>query len=157
TRYADVVGAFRDTRLQGDRTKFLIDAQLGARDRNVVKDFERIERGMMINKEGPEHLRLRRLVQHGFSPARLAAARPLIQKAVDGLLDRAGAGGRLDVVADYAGPLPTLIICELMGIPAEDGPILRGWSEAKGKFRGVTHGALDAAARAANDATLNFE
>jgi cytochrome P450 len=37
---------------------------------------------MMINKEGPEHLRLRRLVQHAFAPGRLNAARPLIQKAV---------------------------------------------------------------------------
>jgi cytochrome P450 len=60
TRYDDVVGAFRDTRLGGDRTRLLIDGQLGAMDRGVVKDFERIERGMMINKDGPEHLRLRR-------------------------------------------------------------------------------------------------
>jgi cytochrome P450 len=125
------VGAFRDSRLGADRTRFLIDGQLGATDRDVVKDFERIERGMMINKDGPEHLRLRRLVQHGFTPGRLDAARPLVQKAVDGLLDRAAASGRLDVVADYAGPLPTLVICALMGIPAGDGPTLRQWSEAK--------------------------
>ena len=53
-------------------------------DRGVVKDFERIERGMMINKDGFEHLRLRRLVQYAFAPDRLNAARPTIQKAVDG-------------------------------------------------------------------------
>jgi cytochrome P450 PksS len=157
TRYDDVVGAFRDTRLGGDRTRFLIDGQLGAMDRGVVKDFERIERGMMINKDGPEHLRLRRLVRHGFAPARLSAARPMIQKAVDGLLDRAGAPGRLDVLADFAEPLPTLVICELMGIPAEDGPALRQWSHAKGKFRGLSHGDMGAVARAANEATVNLE
>jgi cytochrome P450 PksS len=156
-RYDDVVQGLRDPRLAGDRARFLIDGQLGATDRGVVKDFERIERGMMINKEGPEHLRLRRLVQHGFTPARLNAARPLIQKAVDGLLDRAAAAGRLDVVADYAEPLPTLVICALMGIPAEDGPALRQWSEAKGKFRGLSHGDIDAVARAANDATAHLE
>jgi cytochrome P450 len=60
TRYDHVVQAFRDTRLGGDRIRFLIDGQLGARERGVVQDFERIERGMMINKEGPEHLRLTR-------------------------------------------------------------------------------------------------
>jgi cytochrome P450 PksS len=149
TRYGDVVGA--------DRTRLVIDGHLGTTDRGLVKDFERIERGMMINKEGPEHLRLRRLVQHGFAPSRLNAARPLIQKAVDGLLDRATASGRLDVVADYAGPLPTLVICELMGIPAGDGSLLRQWSEAKGKFRGLSRGDVDAVARAANDATVNLE
>jgi cytochrome P450 PksS len=157
TPYDLVVRGFRDDRLAGDRTRFLIDGQLGARDRGLVKDFERIERGMMINKEGAEHLRLRRLLQHPFAPARLVAARPHIQAAVDGLLDRVETSGPWDVVADYAGPLPTLVICALMGIPAEDGPTLRTWSEAKGKFRGLSHGDVVAAARAANDATVKFE
>jgi cytochrome P450 len=44
-----------------------------------------------------------------------------------------------------------------MGIPAEDGPTLRQWAEAKGKFRGLTRGDIHAAARAANDATIDFE
>jgi hypothetical protein len=79
------------------------------------------------------------------------------QTVMDGLLDRAGAAGRLDIVADYAEPLPTLVICSLMGIPAEDGATLRGWSEAKGKFRGLSRGDVDAVARAANEATLHFE
>jgi cytochrome P450 PksS len=157
TRYGDVVQGFRDPRLAGDRTKFLIDGQLGGRDRSLVTDFERTERGMMINKKGAEHLRLRRLAQYGFTPARLDAARPMVQKAVDGLLDRAGASGRLDIVTDYAEPLPTLVICMLMGVTAEDGPMLRRWSEAKGKFRGLSHGDIDAAARAANDATVRLE
>src|SRR5262249_14241936 len=56
-----------------------------------------------------------------------------------------------------AEPLPTLVICALMGIPAADGPTLRQWSEAKGKFRGLSRGDIDAVARAANDATIHFE
>jgi cytochrome P450 PksS len=157
TRYDHVVSCFRDPRLAGDRTRFLIDGQLGTSDRGLVLDFERIERGMMINKEGAAHRRLRRLLQHGFTPARLDAARPLIQKAVDGLLDRAAGAGRLDVVADFAEPLPTLVICALMGIPAEDGSTLRRWSSAKGKFRGLSRGDRGAVARAANDATVHLE
>ena len=76
---------------------------------------------------------------------------------MDGLPERADASGRLDIVADYAEPLPTLLICALMGIPAEDGPVLRQWSEAKGRFRGLSHGDKEAAARAANDAAVNLE
>jgi cytochrome P450 PksS len=157
TRYDDVLQGFRDPRLGGDRTKFLIDGQLGGKDRSMVKDFERIERGMMINKEGAEHLRLRRLVQHAFTPARLNAARPMIQKIVDGLLDRAGSSGAIDIVADFAEQLPTRVICELMGIPVGEGPTLRRWSEAKGRFRGVSRGDIGIAAAAANDATVHFE
>jgi hypothetical protein len=74
----------------------------------------------------------------------------VIQKVVAGLLGRAGALGRLDVVADYAEPLPTRVIGELMGIPAEDGPTLRQWSHAKGQFRGLSRGDKGAAARAAD-------
>jgi cytochrome P450 PksS len=153
TRYDDVIQGFRDPRLAGDRTKFLIDVQLGARDRSIVGEFERIERGMMINKEGSEHLRLRRLVQHGFTPARLAAARPRIEQAVDGLLDRAAASGRLEVVAEYAEPLPTQVICALMGIPLEDGPTLREWSEKVGRFRGRSHADIGQVASEANIAS----
>jgi cytochrome P450 PksS len=157
TAYEHVVQGFRDHRLTGDRTKFLIDGQLGSCDRSAVKDFERIERGMMINKEGAEHMRLRRLVQHSFTPARLNAARPSIEKAVQGLLDKVSHSRRLDIVSDYAKPLPTLVICEFMGILPEDGPMLRQWSEAKGKFCGATRDAVHVAAKAANDAALNFE
>jgi cytochrome P450 PksS len=157
TRYDDVVQGFRDPRLGGDRTTFLIDSQLGGKGRGLVKDFERTERGMMINKEGAEHLRLRRLVQHGFTPARINAARPMIQKVLDGILDRADGSGRLDVVMEYAEPLPTLVICELMGIPAEDGDALRRWAEANGRFRGLSRGDVEAAAREANEATVQIE
>jgi cytochrome P450 PksS len=81
----------------------------------------------------------------------------VVQKAVDELLDRAATSGRLDVVADFTSPLPTLIICELMGIPFEDGTVLRQWSEAKGRFRGVSRGDIDVLAVAANAATRNLE
>jgi cytochrome P450 PksS len=76
---------------------------------------------------------------------------------VERLLDRAGASERLDIVSDYAEPLPTLVICEWMGIPAEDGPTLRQWAEVKGKFRGLSRGDIESAARAANEATIHLD
>jgi cytochrome P450 len=157
TRYAEVVQAFRDPRLGGDRTRTLIDAQLAPADRGLVQDYERSHRRTLVTKDGPEHLRLRRLVLHGFTPARLDAARPVIRQAVDGLLDRVGAAGRLDVVQDFAEPLPTLVICELFGIPAADRPRLREWSDARTRFFGLSRGDAAAAARAVNDATVHLE
>jgi cytochrome P450 PksS len=157
TRHEDVVAAFRDARLSGDRTRSLIDAQLGPDGRGLVPDYERTHRRSLITKEGLEHQRLRRLVLHGFTPARLDAARPAVRRAVDGLLDRAEGAGRLDVVQDFAEPLPTLVICELLGIPAEDRPRLRAWSDARTRFFGLSRGDPAAAARAVNDATLHLE
>jgi cytochrome P450 PksS len=112
---------------------------------------------MMVNTDGPAHRRLRRLVNPAFSPAAVDAARPMIQAAVDRLLDRTCASTRLDIVADYAEPLPTLVICELLDIPAADRPSLRTWSDRAAKLLGATHGASSSEASAANEAVLHLE
>ena len=157
TRYADVLQAFRDPRLSADRTRFVIDAQLGSRDRAIVKDFERFQKGTMLNKDGAEHFRLRRVANHGFTPALLDGMRLKIQRVADELLDRAGPSGRMDIVANYAQPLPIIVICELFGIPAEDRHRFRKWADDQVKFFGLTRGDVEADARAANEATVNFQ
>jgi cytochrome P450 len=157
TRYDDVLGGLRDPRLSSDRIPSILDAQVAAGDRGSVRDFERTRRTMMVNMDGPAHHRLRRLVNPGFTPAAIDAARPMIQSAVDRLLDRAEDLDRLDVVADYAEPLPTLVICELLGIPAEDRPSLRTWSDDAARLLGATHGASGSTARTANDAVVDLE
>jgi cytochrome P450 len=157
TRYDDVLRGLRDPRLSSDRIPSILDGQVAAGDRGSVKDFERTRRAMMVNMDGPAHHRLRRLISPAFSPAAIDATLPMIQEAVDRLVDRAGASARLDVVADYAAPLPTLVICELLGIPAEDRPSLRAWSDDAAKLMGATHGASAIRARTANDAVVNLE
>jgi cytochrome P450 len=157
SRYDDVLGGLRDPRLSSDRISSILDAQVAAGDRGSVRDFERTRRTMMVNMDGPAHHRLRRLVSPAFTPAAIDAARPMIQSAVDRLLDRAAGLDRLDVVADYAEPLPTLVICELLGIPAEDRPTLRSWSDNAAKLMGATHGASGSTARTANDTVVNLE
>jgi cytochrome P450 len=157
TRYEDVLGGLRDPRLSSDRIPSILDAQVAAGDRGSVRDFERTRRTMMVNMDGPAHHRLRRLINPGFTPAAIDAARPMIQLAVDRLLDRAEGLDRLDVVADYAEPLPTLVICELLGVPAEDRPSLRTWSDDAAKLLGATHGASGSMARTANDAVVSLE
>jgi cytochrome P450 len=157
TRYDDVLRGLRDPRLSSDRIPSILDGQVAAADRGSVRDFERTRRSMMVNMDGPAHHRLRRLVNPGFTPAVVDAARPMIQAAVDRLLDRDEGLDRLDAVADYAEPLPTFVICELLGIPAEDRPSLRTWSDDAARLLGATHGASGSTARTANDAVLNLE
>jgi cytochrome P450 len=157
TRYDDVLRGLRDPRLSSDRIPSILDAQVAAADRGGVKDFERTRRGMMVNRDGPAHHRLRRLVNPAFNPAAVDAARPMVQAAVDGLLDRAGGAPRLDVVADLAEPLPTQVICELLGVPGEDRRSLRTWSDRAATLLGATRGASPSEASAANAAVLDLE
>ena len=74
----------------------------------------------MLSVDPPDHTRLRRLVSATFSPRRVEALRPRVQAIVEDLLDRIAAQGpqsRVDLVAEYAFPLPFTVICELLGVP----------------------------------------
>lgn len=75
----------------------------------------------MLSMDPPDHTRLRRLVLRAFTPRRVEALRPRVQRLVDSLLDdMASAAGPVDFVARFAFPLPYTVICELLGVPARD-------------------------------------
>ncbi|MFE2111387.1 cytochrome P450, partial [Kitasatospora sp. NPDC059463] len=74
-----------------------------------------------LRLDDPEHARLRRMVTGEFLVKRVEAMRPGIQRIVDEALDRMTAGGGpADLVADFALPVPSLVICLLLGVPYED-------------------------------------
>jgi cytochrome P450 len=78
----------------------------------------------------PEHSRLRRLISKAFSPRRIELLRPRIQQITDELLDSMEAGGPpADLIASLAQPLPITVICELLGVPYEDVPSFRAWTD----------------------------
>lgn len=70
----------------------------------------------------PDHTRLRKLVSKAFAPRVVSALQPDISSLVDGLLDRVAEKGQLEVVEDFAYPLPVAVICRLLGVPLEDEP-----------------------------------
>lgn len=72
----------------------------------------------------PEHARLRRLVTRALTPARVRGLVPFVRSLVDDALDGVAARGRLEVVTDLAYPLPTAVICRLLGIAPEHAPRL---------------------------------
>ncbi|WP_141717351.1 cytochrome P450 family protein [Nocardia altamirensis] len=88
----------------------------------------------LLNADPPVHSRLRKLVTPAFAPARMAALVPRIEAITDELLDgidrAAGATGRVDLLEEYAFPLPITVICELLGVPAEARAQFREWSAA---------------------------
>jgi len=81
----------------------------------------------------PDHTRLRGLVGKAFTPRRIEELRPRMLEIVDGVFDAAAERGAMEVVADLAFPLPVLMICEMLGVPAEDVDEFKEWSAASAR------------------------
>ncbi len=78
--------------------------------------------------DDPDHRCLRGLVSKAFTPKYIQGLRPQIQHIADELLDRVQAQGQMDLVHDFAYPLPIVIISDMVGIPPHDGARIRQWS-----------------------------
>jgi len=86
------------------------------------------QRRFMLLQDPPNHTRLRKLVSHAFTPRALAAWREEIQKVVDDCLDRVAARGEMDVIRDLALPVPSTIICQMLGVPVADRDRFTVWT-----------------------------
>ena len=84
----------------------------------------------MLNRDGDDHRRLRRLVTKAFTPKMVEQLRPRIQELADDLLDRVEGRRSMDLSADYAFPLPITVIAELLGVADADQSRFKEWSDA---------------------------
>lgn len=84
----------------------------------------------MLNRDGDDHRRLRRLVTKAFTPKVVEQLRPRIQTIADELLDAVETRDSMDLSAEYAFPLPITVIAELLGVPTADQDRFQGWSDA---------------------------
>jgi cytochrome P450 len=82
----------------------------------------------IININGADHGRLRRLVNPALSPRAVERYRPSMRRFLEQLLELVPPDGRLDFVESFAKPYPSLVIAEVMGAPLEDAPRLHHWS-----------------------------
>ncbi len=125
------------------------------RDREPLADFavfNRLHRDSILDSEPPQHTRLRRLVQAAFARGHVERLRAPVQQMADALLDRAAGQDEIDLLADFAAPLPVTVIAELLGVPEADRHLLRPWSNAIVKmYEYERPPALEAAAMAAGD------
>lgn len=83
----------------------------------------------MLSKDAPEHTRLRALASLAFTPARVRDMEARLAQIVDELIDRVQPNGGMDFIADFAMPLPAIVIAELLGVPPEDRDKFHAWSE----------------------------
>jgi len=117
-RHADVVRVLRELPC-GVRTT---DGRLPGLDES------RMPRLFMLMRDPPDHTRLRRLVSHAFTPPAIERLRPEVQALVDELIDRVAPTGEMDVIADLARPVPSTVICRMLGVPVEDRERFTDWT-----------------------------
>ncbi len=130
TTYEDVSTLLRDRRLGRTMDHILTREQRGLPPiPEAVQPFHKLSENSMFDKEPPDHTRLRSLVHKVFTPRRVENMREHIQKIADDLLDAVQSHGHMDILADFAVPLPVTVIAELLGIPEADRHRLRPWSQ----------------------------
>jgi pimeloyl-[acyl-carrier protein] synthase len=83
---------------------------------------------LMLFMDGGAHTRLRGLASKAFTPARVEKLRAHIREIVDQLLDQVQTQGSMDVIRDFAEPLPAIVTAEMLGVPSEDRFRLKKWS-----------------------------
>lgn len=84
----------------------------------------------IISTDPPRHRQLRSLVTQAFTPRAVQQLAPRIASLVDELLDGVAQRGSMDIIDDFAYPLPVIVIAELLGIPAQDRAQFKEWSDA---------------------------
>jgi len=119
TRYADVMRLLYDVPA-GTRTT---DGVLPGVDESLSG-----QRQFMLQQDPPAHTRLRRLVSRAFTPRAISAIRASIQRIVDQCLDQVAPRGEMDVIADLALPVPSTVICEMLGVPVADRDRFTLWT-----------------------------
>ncbi|QUQ65825.1 2-methoxy-6-polyprenyl-1,4-benzoquinol methylase, mitochondrial [Kutzneria sp. CA-103260] len=129
TRYADVRAGLADPRLSKD---VVAAGQILGDGGDEGKALLALPPSIAVNllsMDAPQHTRLRKIANAAFTPARARELRPRIAEIVDSLLSGLAGRERVDLVTEIARPLPILLMCELLGLPAADADRLRGWTE----------------------------
>jgi pimeloyl-[acyl-carrier protein] synthase len=116
TRDHDVETLLKEAHTTKDATRFTPPEQVTPFDHNL------------LGKDPPDHTRLRSLANQAFTPGRVKDLEPRIQHIVDELLAQVQPHGSMECMADFALPLPVIVIAEWLGVPPEDHDTFHAWS-----------------------------
>lgn len=130
TRYADVAAVLRDP------ARFSSVGSLEAKttlppEATAVLRAGYLEFQSLVQSDPPDHTRVRNVFNKALSPPRINALEPFVRAVADELLDGFAGDGEADLVDRFAFPLPGIVIGRLLGVPRDDVPQLKQWSNAK--------------------------
>jgi cytochrome P450 len=152
--HAECSSIAKDPRLSAKRAQQLITL-LPVNRQVEFKELARMFSLWMIFMDPPEHTRLRKLLNKGFSPAAIDGLRPQVEAIVDRMLTPLQPGSEVDLMSEFANPMPVRIILEMLGIPQELSETFGEWSRAIAVFRGSPDRTVEHA-QAAQDALIGL-
>ncbi len=127
TRYDDVLAVLKDNHhFVKDQRNIGVDEPLAHPPPTANQAINQ----NMLFSDPPDHTRLRALINLAFTPRRVERMAPQIQVITGELLNRVEAAGEMDLIADFALPLPVAVISDLLGIPATDRDEVCDWSQS---------------------------
>jgi pimeloyl-[acyl-carrier protein] synthase len=155
TRYDDVMTVLQNYSAARTPTPAQL-AALGMEDSSPVAELMVRQ---MLYLDPPQHTRVRGLAASGFTPPRVEPLRDHITDIVAGLLDAVHPQRTMEVIADFARPLPAIVSCEMLGLPTADWPQLSNWTRSFAELLGnFQHSPLRTATvkKTVDDLTLYF-
>jgi cytochrome P450 len=127
--HADVSALLRDRRFGRTYLHVATHAEMGRPEEPpYLAPFWHLIRNGMLDREPPDHTRLRQLVARAFTPRMVERLRDRVQATSDRLVDAVADAGGGDLIAEVAEPLSVAVISELLGVPEPERPLLRPWS-----------------------------
>ena len=121
----------RDKRFSVDDRKYPIAEKRRKEFKKAGREImlEQFENPSMLKLDPPDHSRIRKLVQYGFTNRYITSLEPQIKKIVEDCLDKVHNQDSFDLIEDLAKPLPAIVIAKMMGLPNEDLNQFQAWSE----------------------------
>ncbi len=159
SRYDDVIAVLRDSSFSSDeRNTRLFPRFVRRMARAGLPDPYQNDNMSMLRRDPPDHSRLRGLVAKAFTPRAIERMRPRVEQILKELLEARPAHGAMELVREFAAPLPVRVIAEMLGVPPEDHLRFRDWSNEI--VRSLGEGTFDdqrAALRATAELRSYFE
>ena len=152
--HADCSAVAKDPRLSAKRSQQMI-ITLPPSSQAEFSELARMLGLWLIFMDPPEHTRLRKLLNKGFSPAAVEGLRPQVEAIVDRMLEPVKHGTEFELMKEFANPMPVRIISEMLGIPQSLHDTFVNWSRAIALFRGNPNRTVEQA-RAAQDALIGL-
>ncbi|MFJ8356637.1 cytochrome P450 [Bacillus paramycoides] len=128
TRYEDAISLLKDAKLMKNIENVFNNAE--EVDVPISLENRELLRNHMLNSDPPDHNRLRSLAQKAFTPKMIIQLEGQIQYIADTLLSKVEHNNSINLVSDYAFPLPIMVISDMLGVPLEDQHKFRVWSQA---------------------------
>jgi cytochrome P450 len=152
--HAECSSIAKDPRLSAKRAQQML-LPLPFSRQSEFSELARMLGLWLIFMDPPEHTRLRKLLNKGFSPAAIEGLRPQVEAIVDRMLKPLQHGSEVELMREFANPMPVRIISEMLGIPQELHDTFVNWSRAIAVFRGNPNRTVDQA-RAAQEALFEL-